>query len=247
MTRIILIGYGAMGKEIESLAPGMDCEVVGVHDVDDPITKGASVEYDVAIDFTQPDVVLNNAVAVANAGKNLVIGTTGWYDHIDRIKEIQQGASNGIIYGSNFSIGVQMFFRLAKAAGALINNADEYDVMVHEYHHKRKKDSPSGTAHTTGKILLDAIERKKRMSAEAQHDRIDADTLHISSTRGGEVIGKHTITLDSITDTIEIQHNAKNRGGFASGALRAAKWIHERKGLYDFAEVFDTIIEDERS
>jgi len=246
MTRIALIGYGAMGRELERLAGEFNCEVVRIHDVDRPLTSDGP-DYDVAIEFTEPSVVLENARLVAESGKDIVIGTTGWYDDIEVLEQIQQRTGQGIIFGSNFSVGVQMFFRLARAAGMLVNDAEEYDVMVHEWHHARKKDSPSGTAFTTAQILLDEIDRKERMDAETQHERIHPEVLHVSSTRGGNIIGRHLITIDGPTDSIEIQHTARSREGFARGALRAARWIHGRSGLFDFADVFSQIIASEHS
>ena len=244
-TRIVLVGYGQMGRELHRAAEQADCEIVGIHDVDTPFAD-RDAAYDVAIEFTQPSSVIDNVKIAAEHGRNIVIGTTGWYDHLEEVHAIQEKSGIGVLYGSNFSIGVQMFFRLVEEAGRLMNSVDDYDAMLHEYHHRRKKDSPSGTAHTAALRLLEALDRKTRVSTEAQHEAIDPETLHVSSTRGGEVIGRHTLTVDGPNDSIEITHNAKNRNGFVQGALAAATWMKGRTGFYDFSNVFTDILQSDQ-
>ncbi len=238
MTRIAIIGYGAMGQELERLAPHHDCLVAAVYEVDKPVTANDAADWDVAIDFSDASAVVGNCAAVCQAGKGLVIGVTGWSEHLDTIRSLVQKANIGCVYGSNFSVGVQMFFRLARAAGMLVHQQPEYDVMIHEWHHKRKKDSPSGTALTLGSILLDEVRRKTHITTETQHGPIHPAALHVSSTRGGEIAGRHVITLDGPHDRIDLIHDARSRVGFASGALRAATWIRNRKGLHDFTDIF---------
>lgn len=245
-TKILLIGYGAMGRELERLAPTAQCEIVGIVDVDRPLSA-ITHDFDVAIDFTQPDAVIENVRAITERGMNMVIGTTGWHERMEEVAAMQRSASTGVIVGSNFSVGVQLFFQLVQDAASLINELDEFDVMLHEWHHKRKKDSPSGTAITAADIVLSAIDRKTRIETEAQHGTIDPASLHVSSTRGGEVVGRHQLTIDGPSDTIDIIHNAKNRHGFAKGALLAATWIHGKQGMYDFTDVFTDIIRTTRS
>jgi len=245
-TRIVLVGYGQMGRELHKAAEAAGCEIVGIHDVEAPYADGDTA-YDVAIEFTEPSSVIQNVKIAAEHGRNIVIGTTGWYDHLGEVRAIQEKAGIGVLYGSNFSIGVQMFFRLVEESGRLVNNVEDYDAMLHEYHHRRKKDSPSGTAHTAAERLLGTIDRKTHVTTEAQHDQIDANALHVSSTRGGDVIGRHTLTIDGPNDTIEITHNAKNRNGFVQGALAAARWMKGRTGFYDFSQVFTDILERDRS
>ena len=231
-----------MGVELHRAAQAAGCEVVGIHDIDNPYNNALPEGYDVAIDFTEPSAVVHNVKVAGEHGKNIVIGTTGWNDQMDRIHAIQEKTGIGVLYGSNFSIGVQLFFRLAAEAGRLIDAVDEYDVMIHEAHHKRKKDSPSGTAITTAERLLSQIARKDHISTEAQHSPIAPEALHVSSTRGGEVVGRHTVLIDGPHDTIEIVHNAKNRTGFVQGALAAATWLHGKRGMYAFTDVFDEIV-----
>jgi len=241
-TRIVLVGYGRMGAELHRAAPQAGCEVVGVHDLDNPYSTALHEGYDVAIDFTEPTAVLDNVRIAAEHGKNIVIGTTGWYHDMERVHALQERAGIGVLYGSNFSIGVQIFFRLVAQAGRLIDALDEYDPMIHEWHHRLKKDAPSGTALTAAHKLIHELERKTSIATEAQHDRIDPQALHVSSTRGGEIIGKHLLTIDGPSDAIEIQHTAKNRSGFVQGALAAARWMQHRHGFFDFSEVFDEVV-----
>ncbi len=243
MTRIALVGYGSMGKEIERLAPTHACEVVAVYDVDAPLTSSGNNQWDVAIDFTVAEAVPHTVEIIAEMGKGLVIGTTGWNSQFEHVRSVVQQSNIGCVFGSNFSVGMQMFFRLARAAGVLLNAQPEYDVMIHEWHHARKKDSPSGTALTLGTILLDEVERKTGLITETQHGAIDSQLLHVTSTRGGNIAGRHTITIDGEFDRIDLTHDARNRSGFASGALRAARWIHHRKGFYDFTDIFMQLAE----
>jgi len=146
-----------------------------------------------------------------------------------------------VTLGSNFSLGTHLFFRIVRDAANLVNGNSDFDVMVHEYHHARKVDSPSGTAHTIAHDIMQRVERKTAIVTETQHQRIDPHALHVTSTRGGSVIGKHVVTLDSPFENIEIVHNAKNRSGFAQGALLAAAWIADRKGCYDVSEIIDDL------
>lgn len=241
MTRIALIGYGAMGKELESLASAHGCEVVAIFDVDRPLTKTSEASFDVAIDFSLPHAVVDNVRTLAHLQRPVVIGTTGWYAELPEVTSIVNSTGIGCVWGSNFSVGVQMFLRIVRAASMLANDAPEYDVMVHEWHHHRKKDSPSGTAIAIASTIVDEMDRKHSMEIETQHDRINPYALHVTSTRGGDVIGRHIVTIDSPFDTIDLVHNAKSRRGFAQGALLAASWIAGRKGVYDFTEIFPEV------
>ncbi|MBU3740903.1 MAG: 4-hydroxy-tetrahydrodipicolinate reductase [Candidatus Kapabacteria bacterium] len=241
MTRIAIVGYGAMGRAVERLAPQADANVVAICDIDDPFTPLVAAHADVAVDFTLPHVVPDVVRVACDSGTNLVIGTTGWYDRFDEVASMAAKAGIGLVYGTNFSIGVQMFFRLVRLAAQLAERQPEYDVMLHEWHHKRKKDAPSGTALTAADLVLGQLSRKTRIESETSHDRIDADALHVTSTRGGEIVGKHVLTMDSAVDRIEVTHDAKNRDGFAWGALQAARWINGRTGVYDFADIIDQL------
>ncbi len=241
MTRIALVGYGAMGHELDRLASSAGCTIARVFDEHRPLTADSPDEFDVAIDFTVPGAVLPNLEVLARMGKSVVIGTTGWYQHMPQVQQIVEQHGIGCVWGSNFSVGVQMFLRVVRAAAIMANDATEYDVMVHEWHHHRKKDSPSGTAISLASAIIGEVDRKNHMEAETRHDQIDPSALHVTSTRGGEVVGKHIVTLDGPFDTIELVHTAKNRSGFAHGALLAAQWVKDKKGLYEFTDVFPQI------
>ncbi|MCX6140629.1 MAG: 4-hydroxy-tetrahydrodipicolinate reductase [Candidatus Kapabacteria bacterium] len=241
MTRIAIVGYGAMGHEIERLAPSVGCEVTRIYDEYRPLTVDGPNEFDVAIDFSLPEAVRENVRILCAMNRSVVIGTTGWHDQLSDIKGMVEATQIGCVWGSNFSVGVQMFLRIVRAAAIMAQDTPEYDVMVHEWHHHRKKDSPSGTAISVANVIIDEMNRKNHIAIETQHGRIDPSALHVTSSRGGEIVGRHTVTLDSAFDTIDIVHNAKNRSGFAHGALLAAPWIKDRKGFYEFTDVYPEI------
>lgn len=228
MTRVVLLGYGAMGHELERLAPSVGCTIVGVYDETTPLTADSVNEYDVAIDFTLPHVIANNIKTVCAQKRNMVIGTTGWYNSMSEMQALQAVAGNGIVWGSNFSVGVQMFFKVVREAARLANALPEYNVAMCEWHHTRKKDSPSGTAVTTRHIILEELRR--------------VNSMDITSSREGDIVGRHVVTFSGPHDDIEIVHDASDRGGFAMGALRAARWIHGRTGWYDYTDVFEEVI-----
>ncbi len=242
MVKVVLLGYGQMGKMIASLAEDMDVEIVAKLDMSDDINSLDKIDFDVAIDFTIPMSVEDNFNKIMSLGKSYVIGTTGWYDKIDHFKADTEAANGSCVWGSNFSIGMQTFYKIIENAGKFIDKIDEYDISVNEIHHRRKKDSPSGSAIAIANILLDNIERKTDIEEETCHEQIDKNAIHVSSTRLGAVTGTHTVYFDSQADTIELTHRAKNRTGFAKGALVAAKWIAGRKGFYSFNEVIDDLM-----
>lgn len=235
---IAIIGYGGMGREIEKIAldKGMT-----IKSIIDPIAKGATHKeinqeslkgVDVAIEFTQPDIAIENIKKVAELGVTLVVGTTGWYDNVEEVKKIVKDSKIGFIYGSNFSVGVHAYFKIIEEAAKIFNKIEDYDIWGHEIHHFNKKDSPSGTAKSLAKILLDNIERKNQAVYEMLDRKRQDNELHFSSCRGGPVNFKHTIGFDSAADTISIEHSARNRGGYALGAVLAAQWIKNKKGFF---------------
>ena len=238
---IALVGYGAMGREIEKIAGDYGYDIKAVFDIDTSLAQSNNFDFEVAIDFSFPEAVLENVEILAKHEKNIVIGTTGWQDDRLEIEDIVKESGIGVVWGSNFSLGMQMLFRIAKYAGKLVNKIDGYDVMLHEMHHKRKKDSPSGSALTLAEILLEELDFKNKILTETAHEKISPKDLHVSSTRGGEVTGNHTIYIDSAAESIELSHRAKNRSGFAAGALTAAKWIHGKSGFYEFSDVLKDI------
>jgi 4-hydroxy-tetrahydrodipicolinate reductase len=244
---IALIGYGRMGKEVENLAASQGVNVVAKFDIEDnPNGSGLDAaslrDAHVCIEFSVPDVVITNLRKVAECGKNIVIGTTGWGAKVEEAKRIVEERKIGLVYSSNFSIGMNVFMKLIERAARMFNHFEEYDVSVHEVHHKEKVDSPSGTALEIGKILLKHSERKKRILTEKLEGKIPPDELQISSTRVGSIAGIHTVTFDSSADTIELKHTAKTRAGFALGALLAAKWVNGKQGFYTMSDVLENVL-----
>ncbi|MDQ1267085.1 MAG: 4-hydroxy-tetrahydrodipicolinate reductase [Bacteroidota bacterium] len=241
LPKIAIVGYGAMGKIIESLAIERGFEITDIFDVDTGINPSKHYDFDIAIEFTEPDSAIDNFKILSSMGKSIITGTTGWNNNLEEVREFIEKSGVGFIYSSNFSIGMQMFFRIIRSAARLINNTPDYDVMLHEIHHSGKKDSPSGTALALASILTDEINRKTALQQETMHGLISPDMLHISSTRGGSVTGQHTIYVDSSADSIELSHKAKDRSGFALGALTAAQWLAGRHGFYNFDTILDEI------
>lgn len=241
LPKIAILGYGAMGKVIETLAKDKGYEITDIFDQDNPLQKDADYDFDVAIDFTLPDSVIENVRILSEKNKSVVVGTTGWYDQIDDVVEIVNNNNTGLVWGSNFSVGVQMYFKIVDYASKLVNKVDNYDIFVHEMHHKRKKDSPSGTAETISDIIIENVDRKASKEIETIHGEVDSSKLHVTSSRGGEVTGTHSVYLDSLADAIEVTHRAKNRTGFALGSLLAANWIKDKKGFYSFKDIMQNI------
>lgn len=197
---------------------------------------------DVAIDFSEAEAALPHIQICAENGINLIMGTTGWYDRLDEAKKMTQFGNIGVLYASNFSIGVQLFFKIIERAANLMNNFNEYDIFTHEFHHRQKKDSPSGTAISLGQLLLKNIDRKTKIITDKLDRNIAQEELHISSTRGGYVPGTHAVYFDSEADVIEIKHTARSRKGFAIGALKASKWLRGKKGFFTMEDWIKNII-----
>lgn len=230
--KLAIVGYGKMGQAIESVAKQKGFEITDIFDIENLLNENQNYRFDVAIDFTTPDAIIDNINKYAKLKKNAVVGTTGWYEHLGEVKKIVEEAEIGIIYSSNFSVGVQIYFKIVEEISKIMNHFEDYDAFVHEIHHKYKKDSPSGTALTIGNILLENLQRKHKISTSAKE--FTPDSINISSSRGGEVVGIHSVTFDSSFDSIEVIHRAKNRSGFALGALIASQSIFGKKGLFQF-------------
>ncbi len=235
---IALLGYGKMGREIERMAVERGLRVIA--------RKSRSVNdtaefhrADVLIDFSSADVVTDHIQLAIELQKPIVVGTTGWLTDEASIRRAVERGGIGVVYASNFSIGVQLFFRLVQAAGELFDRFDEYDAYLHETHHRQKIDSPSGTAITLSEILLRALTRKKHAVTQKADGCMAHEALHVTSTRAGYVPGTHIVAFDSESDTIELTHTARNRSGFAAGALAAAHWIRDRKGLYSIHDIMN--------
>jgi 4-hydroxy-tetrahydrodipicolinate reductase len=239
---LALIGYGKMGKEVERVARERGLKITQVIDVaDNPdgsaLTKETLKSVDVCIDFSSPEAVMTNIEAVAQCGKNMVVGTTGWYDRLDYVRKLVKEKKIGFLYASNFSLGVNIFTQIVMDAAHLFEKYPQYDVSVSEIHHKGKVDSPSGTALTLGSTILQSIKRKSELLTETAHVAVKPHQLHVTSTRVGTVTGKHTVLFDSDSDQIELIHTAKSRSGFAQGAIVAAEWLKGKKGFYTMRDV----------
>lgn len=228
--KIALIGYGAMGKLIASLAREKGHEIaVVIDDSDTGLSANELAEKlrgrDVAIDFTVASAVGRNVEACVAAGVPLVEGTTGWNDQRDEIERIVRENMGAMVFGANFSIGVNLFYRIVDHASQLFARFSEYEAFIEEQHHSGKKDAPSGTALKLKDIV-------------SQH--IDRD-FSVSSTRAGNIPGTHTVGFDGPADQITLTHTARSREGFAIGAILAAEWIVGKTGFYEFVEVMDEI------
>jgi len=228
--KIALIGYGKMGKTIERIALERGHEIVSVIDVDnlDDFDSAAFKSADVAIEFTVPQVALNNYRRAFASGVAVVSGTTGWLEELPVLKkEIEEGAKT-LFWSSNFSIGVNIFMAVNKHLAAIMNQFPNYNVEMTEVHHTQKLDAPSGTAITLAEGIFENLERK---SAWVKETETKPTEMAIKSIREGQVPGIHTIRYESEVDSIEITHDAKSREGFALGAVVAAEFTAGKKGL----------------
>jgi 4-hydroxy-tetrahydrodipicolinate reductase len=200
---------------------------------------------DVAIEFSTPGTVLNNIEHCLNAGVPVVVGTTGWYTSLPQLKEKFERSSSAMMYASNFSVGVNIFFYVNKVLAKMMSNYPYYDVQVEEIHHTQKLDSPSGTAITIAEGIIENLGSKKEwvnaLSADGEttDDNVKNDQLLIESFRIDSVPGTHTVIYDSEVDSIEFKHTAHNRNGFALGAVLAAEWIRGKEGFYSVEDMFD--------
>ncbi len=239
---IALVGYGKMGKEVERVAVERGIHVTKIFDVrENPEGSGLTREslqgVDVCIDFSAPEAALANIQAVAAAGKNMVVGTTGWYDRLEDVRQLIKKKHVGFLYASNFSLGVNIFMQVVMDAAHLFDQYPEYDAAIMETHHCGKADSPSGTALSLASVVLKELRRKNEILTEPSHGRIKPGQLHVTSTRVGQTTGKHAVVFDSGADTVELIHTAKNRTGFALGAVVAAEWLKGKKGFYTMRDV----------
>lgn len=221
---LLILGRGKTGSLVEQVAAERRHHVRAIDENDNPnasaLTADFLAPFDAVIDFTTPAAVAPNAEACIRAGKRIVIGTTGWYDQIPRLREQVLAAKTGFLYGSNFSIGVNLFFEMVASAAAA--SKFNYSGQIFERHHATKKDAPSGTAVTIQRIIR-------------EHG---GQELEIVSFREGEVVGLHEVTFDSPNDRIYLCHDAKSRRGFAEGAVRASEWLQGKTGFFEFRDIW---------
>lgn len=240
MIKLALVGYGKMGKMIESLINPNEFELTGKFDVINPPQEHLTIQTDVAIEFSTPQTVLENIEFLSSKGINIVCGTTGWYEKADEVKKIIEKNGTGFVYASNFSVGVNLFFQIVKQAALLIDKYPQYNVEIEETHHTQKLDKPSGTAIRTAEYILEGITSKNKIVNDKPQP--GSNELNIISKRTENVVGNHKVTFESEADSIILEHNAKSRRGFAEGALLAAKFIYNKKGFYRFEDIFTNII-----
>lgn len=252
MLRILLVGYGKMGQEIEQSLRLRRHSLAGI--VDPYMEEGderrvalSAVDVDaidVVIDFSVADSFLGNYNFYAKHGLPVIVGTTGWYDAFEAVSATFQEHGGGCVYGTNFSIGAQLFLKMVAHAAALVSPLAEYDLMLTEAHHKQKIDSPSGTANSAAKAVLRNHRRKKRVVSDSLQRAIKEDELHLTSLRGGSIPGIHTLTIDSPFDTVTISHSARNRQGFALGAVLAAEWLVHNTGIYNIEDIIEEVVNE---
>jgi 4-hydroxy-tetrahydrodipicolinate reductase len=223
-TPLAIVGCGKMGRLVEQLAPEYEFEVRSkfargnIGELSQESLRGAAV----AIEFSTPEAAVGNIQRLASLGVNTVCGTTGWYDQLPQIRQAVARAQTALVFGANFSVGVNLFLEIVAQAAGLFAQHPEYEAWGWEIHHSAKKDAPSGTL----KKLASGI-----------RDAGFSGPLTLSSSRAGAHIGTHEIGFDSPADTITLRHTARNREGFARGALQAARWIAGKRGVYEFREI----------
>lgn len=230
--KLALIGHGAMGQLVESQATAAGDQVGSiltsrdaasnvVHEMADKL-RG----HDVAVDFSVGKAVARNVEACMRAGVPLVEGTTGWQNDEAGVRGVVATHDGALVYGANFSIGVNVFYKIVAQAAKLMGQLDQYEAFLEEQHHSRKRDVPSGTALKLKELLAEHLNT----------------TISIASTRAGDIPGTHRVGFDSSADQITLTHTARSRAGFAAGALLAARWIVGRKGVFEFSDVIDEIL-----
>jgi 4-hydroxy-tetrahydrodipicolinate reductase len=225
--KILVLGRGKTGALVAEVARERGHEVRSLGSQENQDGRALTLEVlkqtDVAADFTTPQAVIPNIIRCAEARTPLVVGTTGWHQHLDKVRELVRERNTALLYGSNFSIGMNFFFKAVQAIAPILKK--DYRGNIVERHHVHKRDKPSGTAVTLKKILESGT----------------GANVEVASVREGETVGMHLVMLDSVYDTILLTHDAKSRLGFAEGAVRAAEWIQGKTGFYEFPEIVDQI------
>jgi len=225
--RILVLGQGKTGALVAEVARERGHAVRSMASQENQDGRGLTLDLlrqtEVAMDFTTPHAVIPNIIRCAEAGVPVVVGTTGWYQHLDKVRELVLERKTGFLYGSNFSVGMNFFFKAIQAIAPTLKH--DYRGNIVERHHAQKKDKPSGTAITLQKILESGSGEK----------------VEIASVREGDIVGMHLVMLDSANDTILLTHDAKSRLSFASGAVRGAEWIKGKTGFYEFQEVVEKL------
>ncbi len=238
--KLAFIGNGGMSQAMQRVASNRVHEVVSI------VEQGDVWDFDqadIVCEVSAPAVCVENITKLAKLGKDHIVVTTGWYEELEKVKTIVEKTNIRFLYSSNYSIGVNLYFRMVEAAAKLVDNIEEYDIWGTEIHHKNKMDSPSGTAKTLEDILIKNIVRKTDVVEDALQRKIDDHEFHFSSTRGGLVNFEHTVGFDSEADSIQLKHVARNRNGYALGAIKAAEWLSQQKpGFYTMEDFLSDIL-----
>lgn len=225
--RLLVLGRGKTGALVAEVARERGHAVQSLASQENQdgrsLTLDRLKQADAVIDFTTPHAVVPNIIRCTEAGMPMVVGTTGWYQHLDKVRELVRERKTAFLYGSNFSVGMNFFFKAVQAIAPILKNS--YRGNIVERHHVHKKDKPSGTAVTLQKIL----------------ETGSAQKVEIASVREGDTVGMHLVMLDSANDTILMTHDAKSRLGFAEGAVRGAEWLKDKTGFYEFPEIVDQL------
>jgi len=225
---LLILGRGKTGSLVAEVARERRHHIETLSDLENSdaraLTRGFLARFDSVIDFTEPAAVVPNAEACIRAGKNMVVGTTGWYEQIPQLREKVLAAKTGFLYGPNFSIGVNLFFEIAQTASTALKF--DYSGQIFERHHAQKKDAPSGTAITLQKVIRDASAKGKN------------EDLEIVSFREGDAVGMHEVVFNSQNDRVYLCHDAKSRRGFAEGAVRGAEWLQGKSGFFEFRNIW---------
>jgi 4-hydroxy-tetrahydrodipicolinate reductase len=233
--RVAVVGHGKMGREVESVLRDRGHEpAIAVRGAAYP--AGCPV----GIDFTRPDAVPGNVAAAMAAGSRYVVGTTGWNDRMLEIRYMVESAGGGLVHAANFSVGVNLFYRIVRNAASLLAPFPDYDPYVLEKHHRHKKDAPSGTAKVLAAFLEATTHRRAVTDADGG---LPEDAFHVAAARAGGIVGEHVVGFDSGGDEILLEHRARSRRGFALGAVLAAEWIAGRTGFHPFEDALDQIID----
>jgi 4-hydroxy-tetrahydrodipicolinate reductase len=236
--KVAVVGYGAMGREIEPVLRERG-HLIAVVRRDDAFPS----DCEVGIDFTRAEAVPANVAAAMAAGARYVVGTTGWHDRLAEVRGLVERAGGGLVHGANFSIGIGLFYRIVREAARVMASFPDYDPYVLERHHRRKRDAPSGTARVLAEIVASASGERRR-AVTALDGPLPEAAFHVASLRAGGIVGDHTVGFDAGSDEISIEHRARSRRGFALGAVRAAEWIAGRSGVYGFETVLDDISQE---
>lgn len=233
--KIALIGYGKMGKTIERLALERGHVITEKFSTNNPFINQSEVDADVAIEFTEPNLVVNHIKHCNTIGLPIVVGTTAWYEYFNEVVQDVKTKNGSMFYATNFSLGVNLFFLANKYLAKLMSNYPEYNCSIQEIHHTEKKDAPSGTAITTAEGIVENHEQYEQWSLSDNSDK----SINIEALRLPNVPGTHHVNYESDVDRITLSHEAKSRDGFALGSIVAAEWLFSKKGVYNMKDLLN--------